>query len=1183
MNRIYSSFPLQNKTLAQSQRIHNKPVQSGRWRSNVLWPMTLILGLCVILPESSAVAAVTTDRLQASARLNNIGVALMNQQLLDKALQKFQASVQADPASSIPLVNEGIAYIYLRKLPEAEEALKKVVAADPTRVRAWYCLGLTYFSSGSQDPALINFQHALALDPHDPDIHYFIGSIYFSQKKYSDAEAEFKTAVEAAPLHASAQFGLARALQREGKLDEAREHLKRFQEITASKIGVLMSAAYGEQGHYAIAQDMLATPASAGAMIPVTFVPADTSSSTSTAASEPTSEKTGGICMLDLEGNGSKDIVAMTRGDGFRAYRLAPSGSIEVLSTEQTGLRIKGDGVACAVGDYDNDGRPDLAIALTDRVVLFHNLGRGKFADTTMAAGIRPLNQPQGLTFVDFDHDGDLDLFVTGTSISSDAGPNVLWRNNGNSTFTEWSKPTGLAGMQATRGAVLSDINNDRAIDLIVGSADGSPHVYENQREGAFKQQPLYVEKGLSPTRGIVVSDFNKDGWMDVALTHAGAPGVSLWRNVQGQQFERIPLSMPEVTGAWGITPIDFDNDGWIDLAVIVETTKGTELRVLRNTGASGFVDVSEALGLRKLNLHAARSVISADIDGDGAADLVVTRESGDPMVLHNVGGGRNHSLRIDLTGLADNKTAIGTKVEVFSDGNWQKFEVAGSSGYMSQGPTEIVAGLGSSDRADVVRLLWPTGVPQDELDLSSAKPAMLTELDRRGSSCPVLFAWDGAKYQFITDVVGAAVIGHWISPTSRNQSDTDEWVKVDGDKLRGRNGNLSVRFGEPMEEINYIDKLRLVAVDHPVGTEAYPDERFLSEPPFASGKVVLASEKTHPPAGAWDNDGHDVLATLASRDKKYVRDFTNLSYAGFANTHELTLDLGEWSATSPLRLFLYGYVEYFSASSMYAAWQAGIEPRAPSIEAQLPDGSWKTVIEDAGFPAGLPRMIVVDLTGKLPANARRIRIKTNLQIYWDQILIDNAPDVSRLAHQTELPLSSAHLAFRGYPRQIDGETPGDLTYDYQSISMTGPFQWQRGNYTRYGDVTPLLMQRDNHYVIFGSGEDIDAEFSDAALPALPADWKRDYFFYADGFVKDMDFYEALPFTVADMPFDGMSTYPYPPTEHFPDDASTLAYQLDWNDRVETGDRTQRFQFNYKPVFSQPIAPPGPGTSGGKQ
>ncbi len=1134
----------------------------------------MALAACVLLPGLSAAAvapaADTGAKTQQSARLNNVGVAYMNQQLTEKALHKFEDAYHADASTAVPLVNEGISYLYLRRLPEAEESLRKATMMDPSNVRGWYSLGLAHFSGGEQEAALADFQHALALEPHDADIHYFIGTIDLSLKRYDDAVAEFKTALTTAPLHASAHFGLARALQREGKLDESREHLKRFQEITQSKIGTLISASYGEQGRFATVTDILAAPIAAGEMIPVHFVPVAGASLAPVRSAAPAG---GGTCVMDVEGNGSKDIIVTTPGDGLRVYHVASNGSTELLPAEKTGLVAKGDGVSCTVGDYDNDNLPDLALALTDRVILFHNLGHGRFADTTAALGIHAVNRPAGVTFVDFDHDGDLDLLVAGASTTGGGG-SVLWRNNGNSTFTEWTKPTALGGSGSTLGAVLSDINNDRAVDLIVAGTEGAPQIYENQREGAFKQVALYTDASLPAARAIAVADFNKDGWMDVAVTHAGAPGVTLWRNVDGDHFERIPVTLPGAIAAWGLTPVDFDNDGWIDLAVVVQTAEGTELRVLRNGGTKGFTDVSEALGLPKLEIAGARSVIAADVDHDGAADLLLAKADGSPLVLHNAGGSKHHALRIDLTGLADNKSAIGTKIEVFSDGNWQKFEVASASGYMSQGATEILAGLGENERADVVRLLWPTGVPQDELDVATSKPAALTELDRRGSSCPVLFAWDGTKYTFVSDVIGAAVIGHWVSPVARNQSDADEWTKIDGKDLVARNGNLSVRFGEPMEEINYIDQLRLVAVDHPAATDVYPDERFLSEPPFATGKTVLASSSTHLPAGAWDDHGHDVLAALSARDHRYVRDFTNLTYAGFANEHTLTLDLGPWSPANSLRLFLSGYIEYFSASSMYAAWQAGLTPHAPTVEAEMPDGTWRRIIDDMGFPAGLPRTIVVDLTGKLPRGAQRIRIATNLQIYWDQVLVDNAPPAADAVRQTELPLRTAHLAFRGYPKQIDGATPGDITYDYQRISMTGPFLWQRGGYTRYGDVTPLLTGKDNHYVIFGSGEDVDAEFSDASLPPLPIGWKRDYFFYADGFVKDMDFYEALPFTVAEMPFHGMSTYPYTAREHFPDDANTLQYRLDWNDRMETGERRQRYQFDYEPAHSEPILAP---------
>jgi len=1143
------------------------------YRSDAFSPLILIL-LLITLATGGSTGASAADR-QANpveaARLNDIGVALMNQQLTEKAIAKFDEAHAADPSSAIPVMNKGIALVYLRKLPEAEAALKQAATIDPTNPRTWYSLGIMHLGGGDPKLAIADMEHAVKLDPSDADARYFMGTFYLNLGDYEHAKAEFAEALKLNPVHASANFGMARALQRTGNADEARNYLKRFQELTEHKISSPLSAAYGEQGRYATVQDMLAPEASVGPMVPVSFVPQTIRGSASSFAGTDEKGAGGGACIIDIEGPGHKDLVVMGDGDqAIHAYRNLGNGSFEEIPAAQTGLSASGQGMACAVGDYDSDGLPDLAVAMSDRVILFHDLGNGKFADTTKTVGITQLNKPAGLTFVDFDHDGDLDLFVTGTGLNG-SGPSVMWRNNGNSTFTEWTGPTGLAGDGSTTGATLSDINNDRAVDLVVAGSGATPTVFENAREGKFKVVPLYSAGNLAPTLGISVFDFNKDGWMDVAVTHSGAPGVSLWRNVNGKNFERVQLPINDAKAAWGLTPIDIDNDGWIDLAVIVETANGPELRVLRNRGPEGFEDVSKAVGTDKLKLESPRSVVAVDADGDGAADLVVTQLNHPPLVLKNVGGNRNHSMRLAFTGLADNKTALGTKVEVFSNGKWQKFEIAGGSGYMSQNATEIIAGLGQAEHADVVRMLWPTGVPQDEIDLAATKLASITELDRRGSSCPVLFAWDGQQYEFVSDVIGAAVVGHWVSPTATNQADPDEWIKVNGSQLKPRNGYLSLRFGEPMEEINYVDQVRLVAVDHPEATEVYPDERFLSEPPFASGKTVVASAETHRLAGAWDDKGHDVLTLLAARDHQYVRDFMNLSYAGYANMHTLTLDLGDWTPRYPLRLFLHGFIEYFSASSMYAAWQAGLEPVPPYVEAQMPDGSWKRIIDDMGFPAGLPRTIVVDLTGKLPAGVRRIRMTTNLQIYWDQALVDNGPDASREVRETELPLGTAHLAFRGYPQQVDGKTPGDLTYHYDQISETGPFQWQRGSYTRYGDVTPLLEQPDNRYVIFGSGEEIDAEFSAAALPPLPTHWKRDYFFYANGFVKDMDFYEAMPFTVAQMPFHEMSTYPYPADEHYPDSNATLKYRLDWNDRFESGERVQRFQFHYQPTVSQPI------------
>jgi tetratricopeptide (TPR) repeat protein len=1103
-----------------------------------------------------------------AVRLNNRGVAQMGQQFTEKAADSFAASMKADPKLAQPAINEGIALMTLQKLDAAKEALQKAIALDPKSAQAWYNLGLAQHAGNELDAALKSFQEATTLDPRDVDSYYFAGVCYAELKQYDQAISTFKQALEINPMHASAEFALARALQRSGNTQDAREHFKTFQHLTSTKVSAAIGLAYGEQGRYSTVTPIEEHETKPKAMNPMKLVASQVSESRPGAPGY-----TGGACMLDVTGAGQMDLVVMQSGEqAIGVLHRAADGKFESVDAAAAGLKASGHAVACAIGDYDADGLNDLAVALDDSVRLYRNLGKGKFQDVTADAGLTGKNKPSGLTWIDFDHDGDLDLFVTGAASKAGDAPNVLWRNNGNKTFTDWTEPTGLGGTGKTAAAILTDFNNDRAVDIATTGDGAAPVLFVNPREGKYPTQPLYGES-LPATEGIAVLDFNKDGWMDIAVTHSGAPGVTLWRNVEGpkgvgRRFERVPLPLDGALRGWGETPVDIDNDGWIDLAVIVETSAGPQVRVLRNRGDGTFEDVSKALGLDAVKLTAPRGLIAADVDGDGAADLIVTQENAAPVLLRNVGGNKNHSVRLDLSGYADNKTAIGAKVEIFANGHWQKWELAGAVGYQTQPAPQILVGLGDAEQVELLRILWPTGVLQDEIDLPKGPVIAMKEADRRGSSCPVLFAWDGHKYKLVTDVIGAGVVGHWFTPTRRNIPNPGEWIKVDGKQLANVDSKLSVRFIEPMEEVNYIDQLRLVAVDHPANVEVNPDEKFLDDPPFASGNVV-ASADAHLPDGAWDGEGRDVLDALSRRDHTFASGFTATPYDGFANMHALTLDLGALDAHAPLRLLLTGYVNYFSATSLYAAWQAGIKPVSPYAEAEMPDGAWQRITPgEAGFPAGLERTIVIDLTGKVPAGAHKIRLMTNLEIYWDQVLVDQSKDAQ--ARSTDVPMSAATLHFRGYPKQIDGVSPGDLDYDYDRVSLTGPFQHQRGNYTRFGDVTELVKGIDDRYVIFGSGEEIAAQFDAAKLPALPAGWKRDYFFYANGFVKDMDWWDASPFTVAQMPFHGMSKYPYPTAEHFPDDNGSLSYQLNWNDRFDSGEPVRSYRFDYRDLVSTP-------------
>jgi Tfp pilus assembly protein PilF len=1101
-------------------------------------------------------------------RFNTLGVAYLNQQRPADAQKYFEQALAADPKFTVARLNLGVSLLGQQKLEPARAALAEAAEQLPDDPYAWYHLGLTYKDLGEAEKGIGAFRRVTEIKPNEADAYYFVGYLSTQLQRYDEAIAAFQKGLALNPVHASAEFGLARALQRKGDAGAAREHLARFQKITTEHLGSPFGAGYGDQGKFSMAELPMSTVGEVPPAIPAHFAAEANPFVSKGGGGQPVAiGASTGACFFDYDGDGKPDLFLVSgAADGTsRLLRNLADGRFEDV-TQAAGIHLSGSGLGCAAGDFDNDGKTDVAVCLNDGLRLLRNTGEGKFEDVTESVGIRREKGCAGVTFVDYDHDGDLDLYITMAADSGSPGAgahNVLWRNNGNSTFTDISSDTGLGVAATGAGVVTTDFNNDRAIDFVLAGGAAGVSVLLNPREGKFT--PLaeldFTKKNLPPAVGVVAFDFDKDGWMDLAFTHAGAPGISLWRNVEGKRLERVALPELGWQKGWGIAALDYDNDGWLDLVAGGETANGGELRLLRNLGSKGWSDVTKNVRLDAVKLAQPRAIAVADIDANGDADLVVTQLGGPPIVLRNEGGNQRSWMSIDLKALNDNKSGIGTKVELYAGLLYQKWEVTGASGYLGQNAAPILAGLGSESNVEVVRLLWPTGVPQDEINLAAKKVQTIAELDRRGSSCPILFSWNGHEYEFIADMIGPGVVGHWIAPGERDVPDPDEYLKVPARSVKPRNGMLSFRFLEPMEETVYLDQVKLLAIDHPADYEVFPNERFVSAPPFPEFRVI-ASKDAHSPAGAWDDRGHDVLPLISQTDRKYVTDFQDLPFAGFAKLHWLELDLGAWDAQKPLRLILDGYTDYFTATSMYAADQAGIKVIAPYVEALDPNGKWVRAIEDMGFPAGLERTMIADLSGKLPAGTTRIRILTNLKIYWDAIRIDQTPDTDAI-HVARVPLAKAGLDFLGYPREIRLQPASDTTYSYARRSRSGPYARAAGNYTRYGDVYNLLRGSDDRFVVFGSGEGLKLDFDPKNLPALPTGWVRDYFFYADGFEKDLDFYAAHAFTVEPLPRHSLSPYPYPEGKDYPGDTEHLRYQIEYNTRTRSDRLPPSLRYQY--------------------
>ena len=1146
-------------------------------RIAILAGFLLLLAAVFAVPRFAADAPVPDKAIEA-ARFNNLGVAYMNQQLFEKALKSFEEAGRLDPSMQIAKLNRGIALLNLQRVDDAKAALERAVQEDPKNPHGWYNLGLYYKNSSDAEHAIEAFKQVVTLEPDDADSWYFLGTTYAQAKQYPPAIEAFQHALKLNPMHASAEFGLSRAYQQSGDATHAREHLVKFQYIKDHKLGAPMSLSYGEQGQYSRAEESPAIVEQVPPQIQVQFVDVTkeagiATQSESGGANDLPTFLGPGACFLDYDGDGKIDLLVADGGPqgGLGLYRNLGNGKFEDV-TKKAGLDPAQHAIGCTAGDYDNDGATDIALSFSKEIRLLHNEKNGTFKDVTESAGIRSQESPVGVLFIDYDHDGDLDLYVTSTLKDAPAPAsgrdialpsgllfpgNVMWRNNGNGTFTQVTQDLGMS-LDPSIAAVGTDYNNDRAVDVVVTDLKG-PTILENPREGEFPLKTLWQHAMPSPAVAVSALDFNHDGWMDLAFTHMGAPGITLWRNVNAKSFEPVELPATNWARGFGVAAFDYDNDGWVDLAAVGETKDGKgEIRLFRNLGPDGFKDVTADVGLDKIQLKDPRAVIVGDYDGDGANDLLITQHHGPVVLLRNEGGNQNHWLRLALKGLNDNKSAIGTKIEVFSGANRQKYEIYGSSGYLGQNSPQLLVGLGPNKQADVVRMLWPTGVLQDEVEVAGNREQPYLEIDRRGSSCPTLFVWDGERYHLVGDMIGAGVVGHWVGPNERNVPRPNEYIKVDRNAIHLKDGKLSFHLTEPMEEAVYLDQVKLFAVDHPARFDVFPNEYFASSPPYPEFRVIQ-SQDAHLPAAVHDEHGHDLLPAL--RAHKYVGDFELLPFHGFTKTHSLELDLGSPYAGGSLILLMHGVTEYYTATSVYAAHQAKVESIAPYVEAQDARGHWIRVVDDMGFPAGGPRTITADLTTKLPVGTQRIRITTNLQVYWDSILVDRAPQAGEVRlHQT--PLTRASLTFHGFPRMIEGEPKGNVHFVYEEVSQTGPYAHQAGNYTRYGDVYPLLTSFDDRFVVFGPGDDIALDFDPATLPALPEGWARDYFFLVRGYEKDMDFYAADGFTVDPLPFQKMGGYPYP-GKSYPLDPEHLNYLLDYNTRYVSGNEASGYSYKF--------------------
>ncbi len=552
---------------------------------------------------------------------------------------------------------------------------------------------------------------------------------------------------------------------------------------------------------------------------------------------------------------------------------------------------------------------------------------------------------------------------------------------------------------------------------------------------------------------------------------------------------------------------------------------------------------------------------VVADFTGNGKCDILLAPIGEKPFLVENVSPD-GHWIEIDLLGTREqdkksrsNNSAIGARVEVKTGTIFQQYVVGIPSGQVAMPPYRIHAGLGEYSKVDWLRIMWPDAVLQAELELPADQVMTITEIQRKVSSCPHLFAWDGSHFDFVSDFGGMGGIGYLVTPDSYAKPDPTEYLPVPN--LKPHDGEYILQVLEPIEEVVYFDEAKLIAVDHPVEMEVYPHEMMAVSAPPPPFELFCFKDPIEA-VRAVDHRGIDITEKIRTIDRCYAG-ATNPDprFTGFAEEHFVELDFGErLQAISPksrLVLFLHGSVEYAYSSTNFAASQAGIRLKAPSVYAFRND-TWVKLFHEVGYPAGIQHMMTLDVTGKVLPNDQRIRICSNMELYWDRIFMASILEKPQL-HIREVPVKSADLHFLGYPRQYspDGRHPN--LYDYGSVDRAVAWKIMEGNYTRYGEVAELLEKADDCYVIMGRGEELTLRFSADALGPAPNGYRRSFILKTDSFCKDMDLYSAYPDTVEPLPFHSMSSYPYGENEKYPDGQKWRQYRERFNTRRVGGSK----------------------------
>ncbi len=1138
-----------------------------------------------------------------------LGLAYLDEFKLNGAEKEFLEFIKLAPDEKLGYANLGLTYLRMGKYADAEKQLLKAIKIDSKDADIRLLLATVYKMNDEREKAVSVLLEALKFAPDHIKILNDLSELYWaasdkeSQKQRKNYALQL---VEKAPGNIVPHLNLTQIYINDGDTDKAIEQLeiihKQFPEFPKEAIDYYdktLSSLKKPDNEKAIIQfiifhnylkvtfpyqaGIMELKGPGGSLIGFPLITYNPQSSLKTIENrslldvikftEVTTKAGLDIVLPSIEGeniefrnsthvgiadydsDGGLDIYVGRYDPASSSYRHylfnGHMGRFKDVS-EEAGIRHSGKESSAVFADYDNDGFLDLYIVKEGGDVFYSNAGKGVFKDVTTNTKIDKKTAGNKALFFDLDHDGDLDLF------KARSNSNLVFRNNGDGTFQEQAGKMGLSGGEVnSRDAAFGDFDDDGDIDLFVVNDNASNILFANQRQGIFKD--ITEKSGLKSNSGsssVTVGDYNNDGFLDLFVTSLNGENSALYRNRGNGSFEPLKNTKEMFAAlqhikAFDAEFFDFDNDGFLDIIIAGESKQngGRGLFLYHNGGSGKFTDVSNVLPEKP---KSGRQISLFDYNEDGDLDMIITGLNGGIFLLRNDGGNINHYVNMKLVGLRagsakNNYFGIGAKVEIRAGDLYQTMVVTNPNIYF---------GLGNRTKVDIIRITWTNGVPQNILlpDVDQT----LIEAQILSGSCPFLYTWNGNEYVFAKDIIWRSALGMPLGimggATMHSFPDaSDDYIKLPGEMLKPKNGEYSIQVTSELWETIYMDKIQIVAVDHPDSVDVFVPEQF-SPPPFPGLNILQVNEK-HFPTSAKDSRGNDVLSFIVEKDDKYISDFKPGKYQGVTEMHDLIIDPGDVLQNQKIFLFLNGWIFPTNASINVALSQSDkLKVIPPIIQVINKSGEWETVIDNIGFPMGKDKTVIADLSGKFLSSDHRIRIRTNMEIYWDQIFFSDCISSAPVSSTVLNPVS-ANLHYRGFSRSYrKGGRYGPHWFDYSEVDKNKKWRDLTGNYTRYGDVLPLLTESDNKYIISNAGDETSIKFNAKELPELKDGWKRDFLIHSVGWVKDGDINTALGSTVLPLPFHGMTSYPPSEKDLYPNDPELQKYHREYNTRIVTMD-----------------------------